>query len=221
MGKFGASRHVVFYISILLGLAAGTVALFIDAAIALPIGANLFFLSYVGLTARASRKFTSDFLRKHASDEDEPAPFILLVMLAAVTAAAVSLFLVVMDSSNRLPLRLPLGVASVVLGWFAVHTMWAVHYAYEYYKAMPAAAAAGKTKSGKIRQGLEFPGGEDPNGVAFVYFAYVIGMTAQTADTNITSNAMRQIVIVHGVFSFFFNTVIVAAAVNIAVALAH
>jgi len=52
--------------------------------------------------------------------------------------------------------------------------------------------------------GLDFPGGKEPNGVAFVYFAYVIGMTAQTSDTGVTSNNMRRLVLTQGVFSFFF-----------------
>jgi len=47
----------------------------------------------------------------------------------------------------------------------------------------------------------------------------VIGMTAQTADTAITTSQMRLVVLVHSVLSFFFNTVIVAAAVNLAVSL--
>ncbi len=55
--------------------------------------------------------------------------------------------------------------------------------------------------------------------MAFLYFSYVIGATAQTADTNVTSNAMRRLVLVHGVFAFFFNTVIIASAVNIVVSL--
>jgi uncharacterized membrane protein len=44
-------------------------------------------------------------------------------------------------------------------------------------------------------------------------------MTAQTADTGITTTQMRRIVLVHSIVSFFFNTVIVAAAVNLAVSL--
>lgn len=44
-------------------------------------------------------------------------------------------------------------------------------------------------------------------------------MTAQTADTNISTTHMRCVVLVHSILSFFFNTVIVAAAVNLAVSL--
>jgi len=221
MDRLLKSRHRGFYISIGLGVVAFVVTFILAQNMALAVGCNVFFVTYLVLTFTAARRMTADFLREHAADEDEPASFILLVMLAAVAASAVSLFLVIAGGSERMPLQLVLGVMSVVLGWFAVHTMWALHYAYEYYQAPAAERGAGKKRSTKPRAGLDFPGGEEPSGASFFYFSYVIGMTAQTSDTAITSNAMRQLVLVHGVFSFFFNTVIVAAAVNIAVTLAH
>ena len=213
-----SSRHRNFYIAIALGVIVGGAMLAVSRDLGVVIGVNVFFLGYLVLTAIKSRKLSAAYLRKYAADEDEPALFILLVMFAAVAVSAVSLFLVV-NRASSVSLQLVLSVVSVLLGWFAVHTMWAMHYAFEYY--LTPAEERGKTKSGKVREGLIFPGGEDPNGVAFVYFAYVIGMTAQTSDTNISSNAMRRLVLLHGVFSFFFNTVIVAAAVNIVVALGH
>jgi uncharacterized membrane protein len=66
---------------------------------------------------------------------------------------------------------------------------------------------------------LDFPETERPQGWVFLYFATVIGMTAQTADTGITTTQMRRIVLLHSIVAFFFNTVIVAAAVNLAVSL--
>ncbi len=220
MRELITSRHRNFYISIGVGLLVGAGGLMLSRDLAVVLGVNVFFLAYLVLTWITSKKLTAAYLRQYAADEDEPAPFILLVMLAAVAVSAVSLFLVVNDV-GRMPLQLLLSVVSVVLGWFAVHTMWAQHYAFEYYQAPPEEQGKGKKRSGKTQAGLAFPGGEDPSGVAFFYFAYVVGMTAQTSDTSVTSNGMRRLVLIHGVFSFFFNTVIVAAAVNIAVALAH
>ena len=213
-------RHRSFFIAVTMGIVVGLASFLLAPALAISLGVNSFFLVYLVLTLSAVPKLNAEFLRKHAAEQDEPALFILFVMFAAVAVSAISLFLVLIQGEPRMALQLSLSAASVVLGWFAVHTMWAMHYAFEYYKA-PANERGGTSKSGKVRAGLDFPGGEQPNGVAFVYFAYVIGMTAQTSDTEITSNDMRWLVIVHGVFSFFFNTVIVAAAVNIAVALAH
>lgn len=106
-----------------------------------------------------------------------------------------------------------LGAASVFLGWLMIHTMWGMHDAWEYY------AAPDKGSDRHQRGGLEFPGDGDPDGSDFIYFAMVIAMTAQTSDTDVTSRAMRRIVSVHSLFSYLFNTVIVAAAVNIVVSL--
>jgi uncharacterized membrane protein len=91
-----------------------------------------------------------------------------------------------------------------------LHTMWGMHYAWEYY-------ASDKGRDADPSRGLKFPGEDDPDGSDFVYFAMVVAMTAQTSDTDVTSRSMRRIVMVHSLFSYLFNTVIVAAAVNIVV----
>ncbi len=215
MSVFNAPRHRNFYIGIGLGLVAGVGTYFVDSRVALASAVDVFFLTYLVLTAIASRKLTAEFLRVHAKDEDQPAVLILLVMLSAVLVSAISLFFVLSGGEGRLPLAVVLSIASVLLGWFAIHTMWALHYAFEYYQV------SDDPKAGRVEGGLEFPGDQDPDGTAFFYFAYVIGMTAQTADTDITSNHMRRLVTVHSVFAFFFNTLILAAAVNIAVSLGH
>ncbi len=219
MKKFGTLRHRGFYISLGLGVVAGLVALILSRSMALVVGVNVFFVAYLALTALAAPRLTAEFLKKHAAEEDAPAGFILLVMFAAVVVSAVSLFFVLWGGSDFAPVQLGLGVTSVVLGWFATHTMWALHYAFEYYQAPE--ASPGKSKKDAVVGGLDFPGDDDPDGIAFIYFAYVVGMTAQTSDTCVTSNAMRKLVTLQGVFSFFFNTVLVAAAVNIVVSLAH
>ena len=221
MRELLTSRHRNFYASVASGLIGALVTFVFAPSLTIVVAANTFFLTYLVLTAITGRKLTADFLRQHAAEEDEPAPFILLVMFAAVATSAVSLFLVLHDN-NRMPLQLGLGAQSVVLGWFAVHTMWAMHYAFEYYQVPEKRQGGEKARRpGKVQAGLLFPGEEEPSGIAFVYFAYVVGMTAQTSDTNVSSNGMRRLVLVHGVFSFFFNTVILAAAVNIVVALSQ
>ena len=41
-------------------------------------------------------------------------------------------------------------------------------------------------------------------------------MTFQVSDVQITSQAIRRLVLVHGLLSFVFNTVILALAINLA-----
>jgi uncharacterized membrane protein len=211
-------RHLGFYAAVTLGGLAAVVTFVVTPPMAVVIGVNVFFLVYLGFIALMLHKLTPEFLRKHAAEEDAPAPIILMVTAGAVVVSAVSLFLVMAGGEGAKPAALTLGVASVVLGWFAIHTMWAMHYAYEYYDV---AETTSKARKQGIVGGLDFPGEDEPDGTAFLYFSYVLGATAQTADTNVTSNAMRRLVLLHGVFSFFFNTVLVAAAVNIVVSLAQ
>ena len=107
------------------------------------------------------------------------------------------------DSHARL-LALP-------LGWFTIHLVAAIHYAHLFWQP--------DASDDKPRRGLEFPGTKAPVGWDFLYFALVVGMTAQTSDVQITGSHMRAFNLVHAVVSFFFNTVLVAAAVNLAVSL--
>lgn len=210
-------RHLGFYVAVALGVlsAAGT-SLFAP-PLALVIGANVFFAGYLALTYWQLPHLTAEFLKKHAAEEDAPAPFILFVTVMAVVASVVSLIAAIATGAPAAGLAVGLGALSVLLGWLAVHTMWAMHYAFEYYDRPD---ASGRKKTGRdVVGGLDFPGDDPPDGTAFLYFSYVIGMTAQTSDTEVTSNAMRRIVTVHAIFSFLFNTVIVAAAVNIVVSL--
>jgi uncharacterized membrane protein len=208
-----APRHLGFYISLGVAVVATLATWPLGPPLPALAGANAFFLCYLILATRQIFRMDPAFLRRHAAAEDAPAPLILFVTVGAVAVSAVSLFFVLVDSGRGLPVVLPASIASVVLGWFAIHTMWAMHYAYEFYQA---AAAPGHS-----RGGLDFPGSDEPDGTAFLYFSFVVGMTAQTSDTAVTSNAMRRLVTLHGMFSFFFNTIIVAAAVNIVITLAR
>ena len=64
--------------------------------------------------------------------------------------------------------------------------------------------------------GLDFPDDSTPDYLDFLYFSFVVGTTAQTSDVEVTSRAMRRVVMLHGILSFFFNTAVIALAVNIA-----
>jgi uncharacterized membrane protein len=65
-----------------------------------------------------------------------------------------------------------------------------------------------------------FPGGAEPGPWDFLYYAFVVGMTAQVSDVQVFDTKMRRATLGHGVVSFFFNTVLIAMAVNAVVALA-
>lgn len=105
---------------------------------------------------------------------------------------------------------LALGMATVGLSWALVHTVFALHYAHVYEldrSERPDDPHAG---------GLSFPGTEAPGYLDFFYFSFVIGVAAQTADVAITSSRVRRLSLVQGVIAFWFNTAILAMALNAA-----
>ena len=85
-----------------------------------------------------------------------------------------------------------------------MHTIFALHYAHEYY---------GERRDGVVG-GLNFPGDQSPDYWDFFYFSVVIGMTSQVSDVAITSPTIRRVATMHGVLSFFFNVTVLALSVN-------
>jgi uncharacterized membrane protein len=211
-------RHKSFYIATIVGVAvlAATFVFLRDQAIVL--GANAFFLTYLAVSFSKFPGISAAFLKAHADEEDAPAWIIVMVTMAVIIAAVISLFQLLNADGASDPFRLVITAISVPLGWFTIHSIAAHHYAFEYYEA-PLAPPGGKRNKSAVVGGLDFPSGDQPDGMSFLYFSYVIGMTAQVADVSITSRDMQRLVLIHGIFSFFFNTVILAAMVNIAVSL--
>lgn len=213
-------RHLPFYIGALAGLLVLPAALWLVPQLGIVIAANTFFLIYLVLTAIKLPKLTADFLQKNAASEDVPEWAIFAVTLGAAAVAVGSLFVLINKAGEPALLNLGLTLASVALGWTMIHTMAALHYAHRYWQ--PAKSSGKPSPDGHApRGGLDFPGTKRPNGYDFLYFAFVIGMTAQTSDTAIATTAMRKLAVLHGAVSFFFNTVLVAAAVNLAVSLGN
>ncbi|ESY74590.1 DUF1345 domain-containing protein [Mesorhizobium sp. M0621] len=210
-------RHMLFAVSACFGVVALAVALLLHASLAYSIGANAFFATYVILVVTQMPKFTGRYLSKNARATDQPMLVIFAVTLVVVGVATFSLFQLINEKDSTHPIELIFALLSIPLGWFTIHAMAALHYAHVYW--MDGDAVDAETKKKIPVGGLLFPGDKRPEGWDFLYFSTVIGMTAQTADTNISTTHMRRVVLVHSILSFFFNTVIVAAAVNLAVSL--
>ena len=215
--KTPMQRHREFAVSALIGVAALVVALLLKAPLPYSIGANAFFAAYVGRVLALMPRLTGNYLSKNARATDLPVLGIFAVTLFVVGIAIVSLFQLINQKDSAHPWELVFAMMSIPLGWFAIHAMAALHYAHVYW--MDGDEIDAKTKKKAPVGGLLFPGDKQPEGWDFLYFSTVIGMTAQTADTNISTTHMRRVVLVHSILSFFFNTVIVAAAVNLAVSL--
>ncbi|CAN7527547.1 DUF1345 domain-containing protein [Pararhizobium sp. LjRoot238] len=211
--KIAHRRHVPFYAGGIFAVTTAVLCLFVAPRFAVGLSAVVFFSIYMGLIARRLPKLTGAYLKRNAAGTDEPAIVIFAVTLIAVGVSTVSLFQALNAGGTETVIELILAFASVALGWLTIHTMAAMHYAHRYWSPEMG------DNEGDGRS-LDFPGTTEPGGYDFLYFAFVIGMTAQTSDIVITSTAMRKINLLHAVVSFFFNTVLVAAAVNAVVSLA-
>ena len=144
-------------------------------------------------------------IRRNAVLQDD-GRFLILLMTGLGAFASIAAIVFELGASNRSAPALVLATITIVLSWAAVHTVFSLHYAHEYYRG---------SKPG----GLQFPSGdqhEDADYWDFVYFSFVIGMTAQVSDVGITDKIIRRTATVHGIISFVFNTALVALMVNIA-----
>ena len=174
---------------------------------------DIFFLVYLVLILHLTVVTSPDRLRERARTEDEGIIIISLLTLVAVGLSLFSILILLNKGDGPQSGELLLALVSVPLGWLTLHAMAAQHYANLYYGQ--------KAEDGGDRKGLDFPGDTDPETWDFLYFSFVIGMTAQTSDVEISSSRMRRTVLAQSIASFFFNTVLVAIAVNAAVADAH
>ncbi len=161
---------------------------------------------YLVLAAEMMARSDLVHIRRRAAVQDD-GRFMMLVFTAA--AALASLVAIVAElgtvqGASRTPAQLAVAIVTIVLSWSFIHSMFALHYAHEYY------ARKGKGA------GMEFPGDEDPDYWDFVYFSIVIGMTSQVSDVAVTSKSIRNTVAAHGVVAFFFNVTLLALMVNIA-----
>jgi uncharacterized membrane protein len=102
-----------------------------------------------------------------------------------------------------------MAVLAVIESWLLIHTVFTLRYAHVFYRLEQEADVEGSDG------GLIFPGGDNPDYEDFAYFSFVIGMTCQVSDVNITSRFMRRLALLHGLLSFAFNTAILALSINI------
>jgi uncharacterized membrane protein len=147
-------------------------------------------------------------IRRRAAIEDEGQFGILALTVAAALAsigAIVALLGTPEPGMARDPLMLLLATLTIVLSWAFIHSIFALHYAHEFYGE----------KNGD-QPGLQFPGDEKPDYWDFIYFSFVIGMTSQVSDVTIASRSIRRTVAAHGVIAFLFNVALLALTVNIA-----
>ena len=164
---------------------------------------------YVLLAAIMMSRSTQQHIHRRAQlqDDGQIVLLVLVVVTSVASLAAIAGELSVVKEMHGLlkAAHVTLAGATVLSSWAFIQTMFALHYAHDYYAAISHGRPAG----------LQFPSEEQPTYGDFFYFAAVIGTSGQTADVSFVSKPMRRIGSVHCILAYLFNTTVLALLINI------
>lgn len=167
---------------------------------------NIGVVLYLILTIKMMLTSSQATMKSRAQTQDEGKFIILILVILAVVfgLGSIAAELTAVKELQGLDryCRVGLAVFTIFTSWFFTHIIFALHYAHDFY--------------GNGAKGLVFPEDENPDYLDFLYFSCIIGTSAQTADVNFSSKSLRRTGLIHSVFSFFFNTTILALTINIA-----
>lgn len=170
---------------------------------------NLLFFWLIILTADVNE------IKAIAKKQDSSRTFIFLIVVLAsfISLLAIVLLLRILPAAQEAAYyyHVALSVASVICSWALIHTIFTFRYAHLFYTCKTEEAGMEKEHRG----GLYFPDDEEPDYLDMAYFAFIIGMTFQVSDVQVTSSHIRRLVLIHGILSFMYNTVILALSINI------
>lgn len=185
------------------GVIAGWVATFFLAS---PLSLLVALVAMAGLFVVTSLPvlwpMSPDRARANAAREDFN-PFLeeTLVVLVALAGLIGIVVILARGGDREQTAAAALGLVGIFLSWEMLHMMYAARYANLYYT--------------EPEGGIDFNGSGPPSYVDFIYVAFTVGATYAISDTNVSQTAIRAVVLRHGVLSFVFSTVVLAATINL------
>jgi uncharacterized membrane protein len=199
--------HFVIFVAVL-SAATAVLGVFTELELAFMLAFDAAAVVYVVITLRWAKDAAPDAIRERAARND--AGRSLLLLLAAVVAAVVlvAVGFATRHASGSPGFLLSAAIVTLVLAWLFANVVYALHYAHMFYDEL----------SGADRGGLVFPGTQTPDYLDFCYFAAVIGATFQVSDVQVTSRAIRRVVLVQSLMAFAFNVGVLALTVNVVAA---
>ncbi len=150
-------------------------------------------------------------IRIQSKVQDPNRSVIFIIILISTLASFLTVLLLIVtkkDGEDGASWRLPIAVAGMLFSWILIHTSFTLRYAHIFY-------GDHKTKPNTHAGGLDFPGDTLPDYLDFAYFSFVLGMTFQVSDVQITSKRFRRLALLHGLISFSFDTTMIALTINI------
>lgn len=203
------SALFILLISLFLGIAFYLVSFFFKMSVLTHImfGWDIFCL--ILITLHWYMFFHTSVAETHlkAKMQDETRGEIFAIVLVSTFAGLLAVILLLINKDID-PLDLVVAITGMFLSWFLVHTTFSMRYAHLYYGDNK------KGHSNKKGAGLEFPGDDEPDFIDFAYFSFVLGMTFQVSDVEISDREIRRLSLLHSLIAFIFNTVIVALTIN-------
>ena len=142
-------------------------------------------------------------------DESRSTSFVLVGSIVSLSLIGILLLMRSTDGSpTQRALHHAISLLGVAFSWLLLHTLYTLRYAHLYYAGSDAPVP---TKG----CGLDFPEDDAPDYLDFAYFSFVLGMTFQVSDVEISSKTIRRVALVHSFIAFVFNTTIVALTISI------
>ena len=127
---------------------------------------------------------------------------LLSAAIASLGAVAFALIQASHSTGAHQLLLTGISIASVVIAWVLIHTIYTLRYAVLYY-------------SPEIPGSIDFKHDHKPAYSDFAYLAFTVGMTYQVADTDLIGTAFRKTVLKHSLLSYVFGTVIIATTISL------
>lgn len=208
------SHHPRLYVSIGLGICGAIIASQLGITSKLTqaiVGYDVGAFIYIFWAGHLMYTSTFNKMRARALAEDDgkfaALCLVILALLFSTSAIFAELGVVKNLQGAEKYESISLALTTIVASWFFTNIVFAIHYAHDYYF--------------DLQQGLDgglifLPLNEDPSYLDFLYFSFILGATAQTADITLASKKMRRTVTLHSILAFFFNTTLLALAVKMA-----
>lgn len=171
---------------------------------------DIFALSYIVISWIVFFTSTIDHIKKKARTDDGGKLFVFFIVVFAsfVSMITVAILVISKDSLGmEESVYLPIIIGGILLSWMLVHTTFCFHYAHLYYD--------NEKGTENNAEGLEFPNEKHPDYIDFAYFSFIIGMTFQVSDVEISARKIRRLALFHSLLSFALNTFVVALTINL------
>ena len=206
-------KHWRATLSFAVGLPVGIAAVLLGQKLALGVvlgadaGAAVFLLT-TGAVIMNDREHD---VRRRASVDDENVAVIMGLVLGAMAASLSALIFALKQGKapghEPSPWLVVLAVVTLVESWLVVQMLFCIHYAHLYF--------GDSDNDERPDKGVKFEGQQPESYREFWYMAVCMGATFQVSDFSITNTRFRDVITVHALVAFAFNTLVIALGVGI------